>query len=100
MLIEKNLKTMTQFEGKEHTYIYRLIKEDFKNEYAYGIEVERQDMKGDQLVSIERDSILKITNQKNKVEDLLQMLYEHQVSPIHLVDIIGDYADKYVADFN
>ena len=28
------------------------------------------------------------------------MLYENEVSPIHLVDIIGPYVDEYVNDFN
>ena len=27
------------------------------------------------------------------------MLYENQVSPIHLIDIIGEYVDEYVNDF-
>lgn len=100
MLIEKNLKAMAQIEGKECTYIYRLVKEEYRNQVAYGIEVERQDVCEDQLVSLERDSVLKISNQKNKVEELLRTLYVNKVSPIHLVDIVGEYADKYSADFN
>ncbi|EKX80021.1 hypothetical protein JQ032_14220 [Clostridium botulinum] len=27
------------------------------------------------------------------------MLYEQTVSPIHLIDIIGEYTDEYVVDY-
>lgn len=99
MLIRKTLERKGQVEGKESKYIYRLVEEDYKNERAYGIEVEREDYNNENVVNIERDSILKISNQVHKVEGLLEKLYNNEVSPIHLVDVIGAYVDEYVLDF-
>ena len=30
----------------------------------------------------------------------LDLVYKYQVSPVHLVDILGEYVDQYVSDFN
>ena len=48
---------------------------------------------------IERNEIRKISNSKTKVEWLLNLLKDNNVSPIHLVDILGSYVDEYVSDF-
>ena len=92
MLLKKKIKKMR--------YYYRLIKEDFMNGHAYGIEAERQDFIEDKLVKIEREEIRKISNIKEKVEKLMYLLNDNLVSPIHMVDILGSYVDKYVSDFN
>ncbi|MDF2675395.1 MAG: Uncharacterized protein K0R09_3667, partial [Clostridiales bacterium] len=31
---------------------------------------------------------------------LLKMLYENIVSPLHLLDILGEYVDEYIIDFD
>ena len=87
-------------DGKESRYSFRMIKESFLDGQAFGIEVERQDFIDGNLVKIERDSIRKISNKEDKVKNLLELIYNYQVSPIHLVDILGEYVDSYVSDFN
>lgn len=86
-------------EEMEYKYFYRLTEVNFKDGQAYGVEIERQDMLNGSLVSIERDSIEVISNVEEKVRELFYMLYDNTVSPIHLVDILGEYCDEYVADF-
>jgi hypothetical protein len=77
-----------------------MTKNDYKGIQAYGIEIERLDYDKNLLINIERDNINLISPQRKKVENILNLLYENNVSPIHLVDIIGQYADEYVCDFN
>ena len=60
MYIENYLSgNVIKEENKEMRYYYRLIKEDFMNGHAYGIEAERQDFIEDKLVKIEREEIRK-----------------------------------------
>ncbi|MDB2097813.1 DUF6514 family protein [Clostridium paraputrificum] len=40
-----------------------------------------------------------MSTQRHKVKGLLNLLYKNEVSPIHLIDIIGEYVDKWVGDF-
>lgn len=101
MLVVKNLIGSEEKEDKTKIiYNYRLIKEDYLNGQAYGIEVERQDFVEGVLVNIERDEIRKISNLKEKVNNLLEIIHKNKVSPIHIVDILGEYVDNYVIDFN
>ena len=85
--------------NKEMKYSYRLIRENFFDGQAYGIEVERQDFLNNKLIYVERNEIRKISNTKGKVEGLLNLLSDNKVSPIHLVDVLGSYVDEYVTDF-
>ena len=75
MYIVDSLYNVTKNEEKESRYAYRIISEDFYGGQAFGIEAERQDL-------------------------LLSLIHDNQVSPIHLVDILGEYVDEYVSDFN
>lgn len=101
MLIVKSLMDYEEKADKtKMVYNYRLIKEDYLSGQAYGIEVERQDFVEGVLIKIERDEIRKISNVKDKVEDLLKIIHRNKVSPIHIVDILGEYVDNYVIDFN
>lgn len=86
--------------GIERKYKYKLIKNLMGQDEVFGIEVERVEIKGDLIISSFKDSVELISPVKEKVIKLLNMLYENQVSPIHLVDIIGPYVDEYVSDFN
>lgn len=98
-IVENFTKTITK-EDVECRYSYRLTEVDFYGTRAYGIEIERKDYKDSALVNIERDSVEKISCYLDKVEKLTNMLYVYEVSPIHLIDIIGEYVDEYVQDFN
>ncbi len=63
------------------------------------VEVERKDFKDSDLINIERDSVDKISPNKDKVEVLVEKLHKYEVSPIHLIDVIGEDVDNCVADF-
>lgn len=100
MYIVESLHSDMKTDDKESRYFFRMFKENFLNGQAFGIEVERQDLIGGNVIKIERDFISKISNNEEKVMELLKLLYNYQVSPIHLVDILGEYVDNYVSDFN
>lgn len=99
MYIVDSVYSVVKNEEREFRYTYRLISEDFYNGQAFGIEIERQDLIEGNVVKIERDKIRKISNVKEKVKVILNLVHSNQVSPIHLVDILGEYVDEYVVDF-
>ncbi len=108
MIVIENLsKKVTEVDVK-HNYYYRLVKSkisvsmngELTGVQAYGIEVERQDIIDDTVVFIERDCVENISPQRHKVKNLLKMLYDNEVSPIHMIDILGDYIDEYTVDFD
>jgi len=84
----------------EFRYVYRLIKKDYKGIIAYGIEIERKDYVGLKNINLERKKIDIISPHRYKVKQLLMMLYNNQVSPLHLIDIIGNYADEHAYEFD
>jgi len=84
----------------EFRYAYRLIKKEFKGITAYGIEVERKDFIGAENVNLERERIDIISAHRHKVKQLLMKLYSNQVSPLHLIDIAGSYADEHAYEFD
>lgn len=84
----------------EFRYAYRLIKKEYKGVTAYGIEIERKDYVGLKNVNLEREKIDIISIHRHKVKQLLMKLYNNQVSPIHLIDIIGSYADEHAYEFD
>ena len=100
MYIVNSLYSNIKNDNKESQYSYRMIKGEFVFGKAFGIEIERQDLIGGDVVRIERDSISNISNREEKVKELLDLVYKYQVSPVHLVDILGEYVDQYVSDFN
>lgn len=85
--------------GIERKYQYKLIKTLIGKDEVFGIEIERTDYKGELEIDSYSDSVELISPVESKVKVLLRMLYENQVSPIHLIDIIGEYVDEYVSDF-
>ncbi|KYH28464.1 MULTISPECIES: DUF6514 family protein [Clostridium] len=107
MLVVESLGR-TEYHGDvQYHYSYRVIKDKvtfldgcMKDIQSYGIEVERQDIVNGKLVRIERDSVKCISPHRHKVHELLKMLYDNVVSPIHLIDILGEYIDNYVTDFD
>ena len=84
----------------EYRYAYRLIIREYNGITAYGIEVERKDYVNLKNINLEREKIELISAQKHKVKQLLMKLYNNQVSPIHLIDVIGSYVDEYIYEFN
>lgn len=84
----------------EYRYAYRLIRKDYNSMSAYGIEVERKDYVNLINVNLEREKIELISLQRHKVKQLLMKLYNNQVSPIHLIDVIGSYVDEYTYEFD
>lgn len=84
----------------EFRYSYRLIKKDYNGVPAYGIEIERKDYIDLKNIGLERERIEIISPQRHKVKELLMKLYNNQVSPIHLMDVIGSYVDEYVYEFD
>lgn len=107
MVIESLIK-INETEGIKYKYIYKLIKDNVLITYkmqnikleCYGIEVERQDLIDDKVVNTEKDFVKNISPQKYKVYNLLKLLYNNNVSPIHLIDVLGEYIDEYIIDFD
>lgn len=100
MRIVETLYKADSIEIVNYEYFYRLTETKFNGLNAYGIEVERNDYKNNILINIERDSVYTISSNENKVRELLNLLYNNKVSPIHFIDVIGEYVDKYVQDFD
>lgn len=100
MKIVEALSLSIENKGKKVMYFYRLTQCQTKTGQAFGIDVERQDLKDGVLINIERDSVDMISTKEDKVRIILELLYKNNVSPIHLIDVIGAYVDEYVEDFN
>ncbi len=100
MKIIKNLNVIRNYDDLRHDYDYRIIEASYNGINAYGIEIERKDFNQGILVNIERNFIHKISCHLEKVKELLFILYSNEVSPIHLIDVIGEKVDEYVSDFN
>lgn len=83
----------------KYNYYYKLTENDYKYGVAYGIEVVRKDIKNDKIVNIEKDEVKLVSPNKEKVRSLVELLFKGEVSPVHLVDIIGEEIDKCVFDF-
>ncbi|CAM2882301.1 DUF6514 domain-containing protein [Hathewaya histolytica] len=108
MIIVESVSKHVSGENIKHNYIYRLVRSDIslyiQSELSqiqtYGIEVERQDIKDGKIINLERDCVKSISPQRYKVHDLLKILYSNDVSPIHLIEVLGEYIDEYIADFD
>lgn len=95
-------------EDMKRNYFYRLVKDkisllldgDNMEVQSYGIEIERQDIQNGSIVNIERDCVKSISPHRHKVHNLLKLLYDNCVSPIHLIDVLGEYIDEYIVDFD
>lgn len=99
MKIVQNLNIVRNYDNLRHDYQYRIIETKYNEVNTYGIEIERKDFNNYVLINIERNSIEKISYYLEKVRELLSILYKNEVSPIHLVDIIGEKVDEYVSEF-
>lgn len=99
MKINKTLSKIINIEENEVKYIYRMTEKRIKNRQAFGIEIERQDFNNGEIINLERDSVSLVASEEMKANDILVMLFNNLVSPIHLVDIVGEYSDLCAAEF-
>lgn len=99
MKIIENLVSVLDTEKVKYEYSYRIMETNFNNSAFFGIEIERIDYINGKVVNIERETIDKISEDLNKVEQLHKLVFDNLVSPIHLIDILGEYVDKYIAEF-
>lgn len=99
MRIKKTLSKLVNFDDREINYIYRITENTVKDRQAFGIEIERQDLKCGEVINLERDTVNIVSSSEKRAEDILVLLFNNLVSPIHLVDIVGEYADLCVNDF-
>lgn len=99
-LVEEYTSINGDDDDVEFRYAYRLIKKDYKGIIAYGIEIERKDYVDLININLEREKIDIISPNRYKVKQLLMKLYNNQVSPLHLIDIIGSYVDEHVYEFD
>ena len=99
MRIKKSLSKIVNFDDKESRYIYRIVENSIRNRQAFGIEIERQDFEEGEVINLVRDIVDIVASNQRKAEDILMLLFNNLVSPIHLVDIVGEYADLCVNDF-
>lgn len=107
-MVVENLVRTESVEKIKYNYFYRLLKGKVSISYetdtievqSYGIEIERHDVLNGELINIERDFVKNISPDRDKVHNLLRLLYDHAVSPIHLIDVIGNYIDEYIIDFD
>ncbi len=108
MIILENLVRKVTDGGVNHNYIYRLVKSqisvlmygELTKVQAYGIEIETQDMVESTVIHIQRDCVENISPQRYKVKNLLKICYDNTVSPLHMIDILGEYIDEYTSDFD
>lgn len=66
---------------------------------CYGIEIISEKIENGRLTDIYSDSLMAVSSIKEKVVNLIEFLKDNEVSPYHLVDIVGEYADEWVDDF-
>ncbi|KAJ53222.1 hypothetical protein BD780_003425 [Clostridium tetanomorphum] len=108
MVVVENLIRCSKEGEVEYNYYYRILKDKVVLDYngestevqSYGIEIERQDIIDENIINIERDYVKCISPQRHKVHKLLKLLHENAVSPIHLIDVLGEYIDEYIIDFD
>lgn len=108
MIVVENAIRRLQEGDLTRIYSYRLVKDKISIHFrgsneevqAYGIEVERQDIVNGEIINIQRDCVASISPYRHKVHNLMKILYENTVSPIHLLDIIGEEVDYSVGDFD
>lgn len=94
--------------GRQAKYKYFLLEseievmcQDGKTQLpCYGIEVIREDLDKGSVCAIVQDRIERVSSYKYKVAQLIKKLYINLVSPVHLIEIAGPFADEWVRDFD
>lgn len=96
----KELVSCVNLEGIEMKYSYLMESKEYNNETVYGIVVKRESIENGKVVNSIEERVDIISKKKDLVQNLLDLLYKNQVSPIHLIDIIGETVDNCVFEFN
>ena len=99
MKIVEEFSTVKEKENLEMKYFYRIIESIYNDFPVYGIEIERKDYKGLSIVNEVKDSIKLISRQRHKVKQIIMKLVKNEASPIHLIDILGEYVDEQAYKF-
>ena len=99
-MVVENFILSKEIEGLEVVYNYSVIQSIYCNKLAYGINIKRLDYYKGKEIKCTMDEVKLVSPQKEKVINLAKLLYKEQVSPIHLVDIIGEQVDEWVKDFD
>ena len=99
MKINKTLSKIININEKDVKYTCRMTENNIRNKQAFGIEIERQDFNNGEVINLERDYVNLVASEEKKANDILVLLFNNLVSPIHLVDIVGEYSDLCAAEF-
>lgn len=94
--------------GRQAKYKYILLEGEMVHETSgekilvpcYGVEIIREDLNGNSINAFDEDRIECMSAYKYKVMQLIKKLYINLVSPVHLIDIAGAFADEWVGDFD
>lgn len=98
MALEKVIKTK-QLGEVQMQYVYKLIQGEYNKQMAYGIKVERNEILQGEIIHTVSEEVRIISNVRDKVTKIIEKLSFYEVSPIHLIDIIGEDVDNCVFDF-
>ncbi|MGL4740612.1 MAG: DUF6514 family protein [Sarcina sp.] len=93
MKIVKSLVRNLNSGDVNYEYSYKIVSSLLNGQEVFGIEAERLDYKEEVLVNIERDLINIISFDLGKVEEMFSLVSEYIVSPIHLIDVLGEKVD-------
>ncbi|MGL5635011.1 MAG: DUF6514 family protein [Sarcina sp.] len=93
MKIVKNLVKNLDSGEVNYEYSYKIVSSLLNGQEVFGIEAERLDYKENFLINIEREFINVISFDLNKVEEMFSLVAECIVSPIHLIDVLGEKVD-------
>lgn len=98
----------TSFEdGREYVYIYYMtesvkdvIVENLEVSLtSYGIGIIREEILNGKVVDTFEDRFDSISPVRSKVVTLLNQLVRHEVSPVHLIEVIGTEVDEWISDY-
>lgn len=94
-------------DGKEYMYIY-YVTESIKDIIvenlevsltSYGIGIIREEIFNGKIVDTFEDRFDAVSPVKSKVVNLLNYLIKNEVSPVHLIDVIGEKVDNWITDY-
>lgn len=93
--------------GREYIYIYYLTEstkdiaiEDLEvSVSSYGIGIIREEIYEGKVIDTFEDRFDSVSPVKSKVMSLIDFLIDNEVSPLHLIDVIGESIDNWVTDY-
>lgn len=100
MRIRKSLSKIINNDEMELKYFYRITEKDMPRCKLFGIEIERQDFEEGKIVNLERDFVSIVAHDEGKANEILMMLCDNLVSPVHLIDIVGELSDQCVEEIS